>query len=156
LRYSKPQSFPRTAKFQLEVLEKHEELKKRGITADVAGLSTAPHDEVRRSSQALAVSIQSFIVRFIILFLALSFWDALSSLYRGLVEEGYISYSFTPYILTNIFGEWSNRLIDFAFTRNLRTLGDFAILIVLGWPLLADLMGPYRLRLRDLLRRQKH
>jgi hypothetical protein len=134
-----------TENFKLDALDKRAALAERGIHTDSEVAASVADQDVTRSPQFLAVNIQSLVVRFIILFLMLSFWGVLVTLGLGFVEWFYKGFS--PKEVYGVYG-------DFLY-EYLGDVGRLIILGVLGGPLLADLMTSHHLRPRDLMRRHR-
>jgi hypothetical protein len=129
-----------TRKLQLEILEKE------GIAKPESKKNHAiPRKDLVTSPLALAASVQGFIIRFIIFYIAYEFWGLIISfilptfwLVINLARDQGLSY--TKYQVFALAGNY------------MALMGNLTILLILGFPLLRDIMSFLGLKPRDLLR----
>jgi hypothetical protein len=116
-------------KLQLEILEKEGKTRK-------ADQKIPEYKEIIKSPQAVAASVQDFVIRFIILYLANLGWGLIASFITPLV--GALSAYWI--MQQNIdLSESLTTLLGVNFVTQITSIGNWIIFFVLGLPLLSDI-----------------
>jgi hypothetical protein len=122
-------------KLQLEILEKE------GKTPEGEGAYSIPrYQDIIESPRAVAASLQDFVTRFIVFFIALVGAELLGSLISPFWD--YMLYLWGEPALDTTFGEWSDITpvtLDFLSTMA-PTIAQWVVVLLLGLPLLLDIL----------------
>jgi hypothetical protein len=117
-----------TRKLQLEILEKEGKLPKKHPRV-------LRREHIIDSPQAIVTGIQGFVIRFIILYVAILGWDIIERFITPFISAS-IAYWLSEH--PEVSQEWKTILGLSAYSQ-ITGIGKLLIFLLLGWPLLSDI-----------------
>jgi hypothetical protein len=122
-----------TIKLQLEILDA--EGRPRKPDSPGAPQTTVSREDLIASPHAVLTGIQGFIIRFIILYVAMLAWGIVDQLLNPLIQA-HLFYLLNTH--SQLATKWYS-VLAIAFYSHSAVVGDILIFLLLGWSLLSDI-----------------